>query len=131
MKKILTVVIAILFLFSFSMSVSADSVIYVYEIGNTAVIFDENTFFSATERENIAQLIVSRNSNDSISYALLCVISGHDYSQYESVTTITHRADDKAPRCLQERFLISKCSRCEHYKTERTSFCYISCCPED
>lgn len=131
MKKFLSIVIATIILFSFCMSVSADSVTYIYEIGNTSVIFDETTTFSAQQREDIAQLIVTGDSNESTAYALLCVVSGHDYCDEELVTTITHCADDKAPRCLQERFLISKCSRCEHYKTERTSFCYISCCPED
>ena len=131
MKNFLSILVATIILFSFCMSVSADSVIYVCEIGNTSVIFDENTIFSAQEREDIAQLIVNGDSYDSTAYAMLCVISGHDYSQYESVRAITHRADDKDPRCLQEIFLISKCSRCEHYKTERISVCYISCCPED
>lgn len=131
MKRFLYVVVSTIILFSFCMSVSAGSVTYVYEIGNTSIFFDENTVFSSQEREDIAQLIVNGDSDESIPYALLCVVSGHDYSEYESVTTITHRADDQAPRCLQEIFLISKCSRCEHYKTERISVCYISCCPED
>lgn len=131
MKKFLSILVATIILFSFCMSVSADSVPYVYEIGNTSVVFNENTVFSAQEREDIAQLIVNGDSYDSTAYAMLCVISGHDYSEYESVTTITHRADDEEPRCLREMFLISKCSRCEHYKTERMSYCYIFCCPED
>lgn len=131
MKKILSIVVTTFILLSFCMSVSADSVTYIYEIGNTSVIFDETTFFSAQQREDIAQLLVNGDANNSIPYALLCVISGHDYGNGELVTTITHCADDKDPRCLEEMFIISKCTRCEHYQTERISICYISCCPED
>ena len=131
MKKILCTLIATILLFSFCTSVSANSATYIYEIDGTSIIFNENTIFSALEREEIVQLIVTDNYSDSTSYALLCVISGHDYSEEEVVTTITHRADDEDPRCLREMFLISKCSRCENYKTERISICYISCCPEE
>lgn len=130
MKKFLSIVIAAFILFTFCTTVTAHSSSYIYEIDNTTVIFEKDTAFSSQEREQIVETLIS-GDQDASAYALLCVISGHDYGHGEVVTTITHCVDDKDPRCLEECFIISQCSRCEHYKTERIGGAYISCCPED
>ena len=130
MKKYLSFVLVAIVICTYCTSISAQNQNYIYTIDNTTVIFDANSIFSTQEQKYIANLLV-RSDSDSESYALLCVISGHAYGQGESITTITHRVDEIDPRCFQERFIISKCTRCEHYQTESLGGHYISCCPED
>ena len=129
MKKYLSFILVVLIICTCCTSISAQAN-YTYTIGNTTVIFNADTTFSLQEQQYIADLLV-RDDNDAQTYALLCVISGHDYGQGESISTITHKVYDTSPRCFLEYFIISKCTRCEHYQTESLGGYYISCCPEE
>ena len=130
MKKYLSFILVVLIICTYCTSVSAQAN-YTYTIDNTTVIFDADTVFTLQEQQYIADLLVYGDSSDAQIYALLCVISGHAYGQGESITTITHKVYDTDPRCFMERFIISQCTRCEHYQTESLGGHYISCCPED
>ena len=129
MKKYLSFIIVVFIIFTYCTSISAQTN-YVYTIDNTSVIFNADTAFSLQEQQYIADLLVQGDDETQI-YALLCVISGHNYGPGESICTITHKTYVTDPRCFLEYFIISKCTRCEHYKTESLGGHYISCCPED
>lgn len=130
MKKYLSIVLVLLYIFTYCISVSSESTVYTYQFEDITVLFEETTNYTEQQREKIAYELVYGNQGVS-TCAAQCVLFGHDYSESECVTTITHRVYDTAPRCFKEVFLISKCSRCEHYNTERIDYGYIDCCPEE
>ena len=100
-----------------------------YHIENITVVFDANSQLSEEQQEMIAQLLV--NPEYSVSQAnLICNIFGHKNST-EGVKTITHKAKANSPRCLEELFTITTCSRCNESTVERNAYYYITCCPED
>lgn len=130
MKKIISVLLVAIMMVSACIGVSADEVggnTYVFD--NVTVVFDENSQFSNEKQESIANLLV--NPEYGLSTAgLMCTLFGHKNTS-ETVVTITHRYNVEAPRCLQENFVVTTCSRCDEATVERVSFSYISCCPVD
>ena len=132
MKKIITVLLAIV-LTSF-MCVSAfasENVGNMYTIGDKTVVFEASSVFTAEEQQYIAEMLVNPDADSAATYGLMCTLFGHKETT-EAVTTITHGAAATAPRCLQENFLVTICTRCEEtISMERISFQYISCCPEE
>lgn len=130
MKRIAVVIFTVILAISATLGVSAGEAMgNTYQVDNVMVIFDVDSQFSAEQQEMIAQLLV--NPEYGVSQAnLICNIFGHKNSQ-EGVSTITHKVLPDSPRCLQEFFTITMCSRCEETTVERDGYCYISCCPED
>ncbi|MBQ8432494.1 MAG: hypothetical protein IJX28_06385 [Clostridia bacterium] len=131
MKKVISVLFAIILLsnmcvFGSSANASGEN---IYQIGNKTIIFNESSAFSIEEQQTIVTQLVSPEQEHS-TYGLMCTLFGHKNTT-EAVQTITHRVDTKAPRCLLENFEITTCSRCGETTTERISYYYISCCPED
>ena len=133
MKKIrkisLFLMVVVLTLCS-TIGVSADSNSgNTYQIDNVTVIFDVDSQFSIEQQEVIANLIV--NPEYGVAKAnLICNIFGHKNTS-ETVVTITHKVLAETPRCLQENFTVTTCSRCDESTVERNSYGYIFCCPED
>lgn len=130
MKKIIAVIMVIILATCATINVSADEITgNIYQIDNTTIIFDADSKFSNEQQEMIAQLLT--NLEYGVSQAnLICNIFGHKNTT-EGVTTITHCASATEPRCLQENFIITTCSRCNESTVERASYFYIPCCPED
>lgn len=130
MKKIGLIAIVIALTFFSIIGVSADQTVdNTYQFENITVIFDVDSQLSVEQQERIAQLLV--NPEYGVSEAnLICNIFGHKNSQ-EGVSTITHKASATAPRCFEEFFTITTCSRCNESTVERDGFRYIFCCPED
>jgi len=134
MKKLLKRSILIVMLVTLTvcatLSVSADTnASNIYQIENITVVFDVNSQLSTEQQENIVQLLV--NPEYGVAQAnLICNLFGHKNSM-EGVTTITHKVSATSPRCLQEFFTITTCSRCNESTVERDGMCYISCCPEE
>ena len=130
MRKISIMFITIVLVVCSVINVSADTIVgNVYQVNNTTIIFENNSEFSNEQQEMIAQLLV--NPEYAISPAnLICDIFGHKNTT-EGVTTITHRVSAMSPRCLQENFIVTTCSRCNASTVERASYFYITCCPED
>ena len=130
MKRI-TVIFMVIFLIICSiLNTSADEEIgNVYQFENTTVIFEADSEFSVEQQEIIANFIV--NPEYGIAKVnIICDIFGHK-NTIEGVTTITHKVSAESPRCLQELFTITTCSRCDQTTVERDAYFYISCCPED
>ena len=130
MKKIAIVLLTIALIIGATLSVSADeSTGNTYQIDNVTVVFDADSQLSIEQQEIIAQLLV--NPEYGVSQAnLICNIFGHKNTQ-EGVSTVTHKAKANSPRCLQEFFTITICSRCDESTVERNGMRYITCCPED
>lgn len=130
MKKIMLVVMLVTLTIFSTLGVSADiNAGNTYQIENITVIFDVDSQLSVEQQENIAQLLA--NPEQGVAQAnLICNIFGHKNS-IEGVTTITHRVSETSPRCLEEYFTITTCSRCNESTVERDGYAYISCCPED
>ena len=129
-KRLLLLVMLVTLTIGATLGGSADTIVgNTYQIGNVTVIFDADSQLSAEQQENIAELLV--NPEYGVSQAnLICNIFGHKNSM-EGVTTITHKVSATSPRCLQELFTITTCSRCNESTVERDAAVYISCCPED
>ena len=130
MKRLTTIVMAIIITICATVGVSADQKIgNTYQIENVTVVFDDDSQLSIAQQELIARLLVTPEYG--VSQAnLICDIFGHKNSQ-EGVSTITHKAKANSPRCLEEFFTITICSRCEATTVERDGYGYITCCPED
>ena len=130
MKRLTIILLTIILVFAGTISVSADEMNSdVYQIDNITVIFDADSQLSNEQKEAIVQLLV--NPEYGVSQAnLICNIFGHKNTQ-EGVSTITHKVSATSPRCLEEFFTITTCSRCNESTVERNGMAYISCCPED
>lgn len=130
MKRLTIILLTIILVFAGTISVSADEMnSNVYQIDNITVIFDADSQLSNEQKEAIVQLLV--NPEYGVSQAnLICNIFGHK-NTIEGVTTITHKVSATDPRCLEEFFTITTCSRCNESTVERDGFAYIPCCPED
>ena len=129
-KVILTVVIAVILTISATLSTSADNIVgNTYQIENVTVIFDADSQLSNEQQEVIANLLV--NPEHGVAQVnLICNIFGHKNTS-ETVIAITHKVFDESPRCMQENFIVTTCSRCNESTVERASYMYITCCPED
>lgn len=130
MKRITIVAMVIVITICSTLGISADEMIgNTYQIGNVTVVFDADSKLSNEQQEMIAQRIV--NAEYGVSQAnLICNIFGHKNTT-EGVSTITHKAKANSPRCLEEFFTITTCSRCNESTVERNGYGYITCCPED
>ena len=130
MKRLFSILLATTLLFSFAISTSASNEVgNTYEIGNITVIFDASSAFSPEKQELVANQIVSPESGIATA-GLICTLFGHKNTT-ETVVTITHKATETDPRCFEELFAVTSCSRCDETSTVRTGFRYISCCPEE
>ncbi len=130
MKKIAVVLFTFILVISTTLSISADEITgNTYQINNVTVVFEADSVLSVEQQEMIAQLLVTPEYGVS-QINLICNIFGHKNTQ-EGVSTITHKVLPDSPRCLQEFFTITLCSRCNESTVQRTSYFYISCCPED
>ena len=130
MKRLTIIAIVIILMIWGTIGVSAiESIDNTYQIGNVTIIFDENSQLSADQQESIAHLLVYPE-NGVAQANLICDIFGHKNTM-EGVTTITHKATAYNPRCLEEFFTITTCSRCNESTVERDGYGYITCCPED
>ena len=131
MKKIVAFLMVMTLLICSVLSVSADgtTVGNIYQIDGVTVVFDADSQLSAEQQEQIAELLVHPEYGVS-QVNLICNIFGHKNTS-EPVVTITHCAKATSPRCLQEVFTVTTCSRCNESTVERNAMSYITCCPED
>ena len=130
MKKVSIILLVMAVIFCSTFGVSADGIAgNAYQIDNVTVIFDADSQLSNEKQVVIANLLV--NSEYGTAQAnLICNIFGHKNTT-EGVTTVTHKVLEESPRCLEELFTITICSRCDETVVERNAYYYITCCPED
>ena len=130
MRRVTIILFTVILIICATLNISADEITgNTYQIDNITVIFDADSQLSVEQQKVIAQLLV--NPEYGISQAnLICTLFGHKNTM-EGVTTITHKVLPDSPRCLEENFIITTCSRCKESIVERASYYYITCCPED
>lgn len=128
MKRIVLFVLVIACAISFCINTAAEEINpCVISIDNIDVIFDSDSLFTNGEKEVIAEYILYGQSSTQ-AYGLLCNLFGHKTTT-EFVTTITHEVNDTAPRCLEEYWEVTTCSRCDYVTTTRLSYGFKNCCP--
>ncbi len=127
MKKILAFVSVVLIVCFMSLSVFADNGdTYIYEYGSKTVVFEENTPFDSVQRERIAALLANGETQQPAPCGILCLF-GHNYVT-SSVSVITHEVYSTQPKCMEEEFEVSECTRCDKTKVEQIGTFYIVCC---
>ncbi len=127
MKKLISLILAILLITTLCFSTSAtNETDYTYNFGEKTIVFNSSTTFTKAQREKIAN-ILNGTGNETEVANLLCIF-GHNYN-VDHVTTITHCASATAPRCLEEIYEVSVCTRCNQTITEKITSSYIYCCP--
>lgn len=130
MKQTVLLIFVLIIITSFTVNTSAvDINNSIITINNTDIIFDVNSTLTNDEMLIIAESIVYGASNVQ-TYGLICNIFGHKNTT-EYVTTITHCVRNTAPRCLNEKWELLVCSRCDNVEETRIAYSYMNCCPED
>ena len=98
-----------------------------YQIDNVTIVFEKSSTLTSEQQEQIAYNLVYGNQ-DITTYGLWCNLFGHDYN-VETVYTITHTVNPVPPRCLEQVYQVSTCTRCEHSESVLIGSYYINCCP--
>ena len=101
----------------------------IITLGNIDVVFATDSNFTENEKQFIANHILYGDTNTE-TYGLICNLFGHKTTT-EVVVTTTHKVNDTRPRCLEECWEVTACSRCDYVETTRLSYGYKNCCPED
>lgn len=129
MKKIIAFIMAVVSVLSV-MSFSAyandtaeETVIVTVE--ETDFIFNSNT--SEEFRSKFIADYINPVDDGAGTYGLTCTLFGHNLES-SVVTTVTHKKSATDPRCLQEKYIVETCSRCDYTNRTLVSSKYISCC---
>lgn len=128
MKKIIALILVVVSLFSV-MSISA----YAEETAENTVTITVNEtvfIFDADTTEDFRNKFIAHyfNHDDgAAAYGLTCTLFGHKIES-SVVTAVTHKVNSTDPRCLQERYNVETCSRCDYTNKTMLSSLYISCC---
>lgn len=104
--------------------------IYVYDMDEhvVEVTFNENSNFNIEQQQWIADILV--NDTLPIQSRAWCWLTGHNYIS-DAVTVTTHEARVLSPRCLEETYEVTTCSKCNYYAEDLLGAEYIFCCPEE
>lgn len=130
MNRIICLILIIILLVSTATNIVASNEI-VYEYENVSVVFESNTAFTATEQQYITDMLIYGESDVTlVQPRAWCWLTGHD-EKTEYVRIITHKKDTTAPRCLEELYEVTTCSKCDLYDMVLVSYTYIFCCEEE
>lgn len=128
MKKIIALIMTVALAFSV-MSIS----VYAEDAAETVVVTVNNVefVFEADTSEDFRNKFIADyfNSEDdgAEAYGLTCTLFGHN-TETSLSTVITHNARTSAPRCLQEKYSVETCTRCDYTSKTLVSSTYIVCC---
>lgn len=128
MKKIISLILVIVSIFSvMSISVCAEG---TEENTITVTVNDVEFVFDADTTEDFRNKFIAHyfdHNDGAATYGLTCTLFGHKIES-SVVTAVTHKVRATDPRCLQERFNVETCSRCDYTNKTKLSSAYISCC---
>lgn len=129
MKKIIALILVVVSLFSvMSISVYAEDTAettVTVTVNETVFIFDADT--TEDFRNKAIAHYFSHEDDGATAYGLTCTLFGHKIES-SVVTAVTHKVNSTDPRCLQERFNVETCSRCDYTNKTMLDSSYISCC---
>lgn len=129
MKKTVVLLLTFICVCSFCINTYASNEQTTFSVGNIEIVFSDESTLTYAQRNTIVEHLVQGSSNIQ-TYGLICNLFGHKNTT-EFVTTITHCANITSPRCLEECWEVTICSRCENTETTRLTYYFIDCCPED
>lgn len=129
MKQFISLILVVVSLFSLmSIPVYADT---AEEDTVTVTVNDIDFIFDAATSEDFRNKAIAHyfnHDNDGAeTYGLTCTLFGHKLES-SIVTSVTHKARTTAPRCLQKKYNIEACTRCDYTNSTLISSTYISCC---
>ena len=128
MKKTVSIILVAIMMLSAALNISAyGDASNIHTFGNISVIFEDDSALTFEEQAATAKMIIAKSNGDATTYNLLCTLFGHTYD-VETVTTVTHKVNSSAPRCLEEHYNMSTCSRCGNQQLEFLYSQYIDCC---
>lgn len=126
MKKVISLILSLCFILSLGViPASAEEAVENEEI--TIIIHNEN-ISEETKEKLIAFYSDPESHNDTAAtYGLTCTLFGHKLES-STVTTITHKASETAPRCQQKTYDYESCTRCDYENSTLIGYKYIYCC---
>lgn len=129
MKKIIALIMVVVSLFSvISISAYAEDAnenTVTVTVNEVEFVFDADT--SEGFRNKAIAHYFGHDDDGAETYGLTCTLFGHKLES-SLVTSIKHNAKSTAPRCLQEKYNVEVCSRCDYTNRTLISSSYISCC---
>lgn len=132
MKKIfritiLTLLIAMSCISSFALNATYD--IHSNDV-HSEVIFAPDSEFTEFQKQNIINhfMVTQEEANTVSVEGILCLLFGHDLTT-ERMEYRIHRYYASIPRCLQEMYDISICSRCDYMSSTLVFSMRVPCCP--
>lgn len=129
MKKLIALIMVMVSLFCV-MFVSAGAE-GVSEDTVTIVVNETEFIFAADTTEEFREKAIAHyfdGEDDSVAtYGLMCTLFGHKITS-SVVAAVTHKVSATSPRCLQERYNVETCSRCDYTNSTKIDAKYIVCC---
>ena len=129
MKKIIALIMAVVSVFSvmtisaYAQNIEEETVTVTVE--NTDFIFNSNT--TEEFRSKFIASYLNPVDDGAETYGLTCTLFGHNLES-SIVTSVTHKVRTTAPKCLQEKYNVETCTRCDYTNKTLISSTYISCC---
>ena len=129
MKKIIALIMAVVSVFSvmtisaYAQNIEEETVTVTVE--NTDLIFNSNT--TEEFRSKFIASYLNPVDDGAETYGLTCTLFGHNLES-SIVTSVTHKVRTTAPKCLQEKYNVETCTRCDYTNKTLISSTYISCC---
>ena len=134
MKRIVSVAMFFVLISAFSVCAFASdntSSVYTYVKEGVEYTVDfSDASFSADKHEVIAQRLLSLAEDEVQTYGLMCTLFGHKFETSE-ISVITHKVYQYAPRCKDEAYDVSICTRCDYQEQTLITTSYIDCCHEE
>ena len=100
---------------------------FAYPTESKTVEFAADTILSENQQQQIADLLVYGETASTASTQSLCWLVGHDYVE-DYVAVTTHKVYESRPRCLQEYYRVTTCSKCDYNDIQRASSALVDCC---
>lgn len=126
MKRFLSVLLMLCLISSISVIPASAEETATYENIEIIII---NEDISNETKEKIIAFYSNPESQDNtpVTFGLTCTLFGHKL-ETSYVNSITHKARATAPRCLQQKYEYSACTRCDYETSTIISSSYIHCC---
>lgn len=128
MKKFVSFILAVCLMFSLTSIVGAtndngDNVFY-YDGKEITVEGDD---LSYAEMQRIADYIAKDSESENAhTYGLICSIFGHNITESTAIE-VTHNVYTASPKCVQKKYAVKICSRCDYTEKTLVSTTRIDC----
>lgn len=129
LTKAVSFILALVFMFSaFQIfSFAEESEACTHNGGEITVIVPASASEEAKAKIHAHFCENCNKANTAETRGLTCTLFGHKL-ETGSTTTITHKVNSTAPRCLEEVYTYEICSRCDYESYLLASSKYIYCC---